>query len=311
MIETRKSDPSKPVRLMIYGVEGVGKSTLGAKSESPIFISPEGGTDQLVDAKGNPIEEMPHVNSWDSMVGALAKLTNETHKYKTLVLDSADWIEMLAHQRIVGSSDKDIIRVNGGFGAGYRESQRMHVMLINALSDLRNKKGMNIIVTAHAHVKQVKDPSALEDYDGYEPKMHEFVSSVWREWVDILAFAKFFTATKFNEDNTKARAFNDGSRKIYCVKDAAFQAKNRYGIPRELNFTEKTWGELMGFVKKGIVTETPEQVYSEIQELLKTMTDETTKQKAVAATEKDKSNLTKLVAIRKQLKTIKGEKHVN
>lgn len=306
MLKIKESNPAKPLRVMIYGSEGVGKSTLGAKSENPIFISPEGGTDQLTDINGKPVKSIADVNTWDDVLAALVSLMNEKHDFKTLVLDSADWVEKLAHQKIIGESGKDIIRANGGYGAGYRQSEVMHKHLIEALSHLRELKNMNIIIIAHTHVRPVKDPEMLEQYDSFEIKCHEFVSSLYREWVDGLFFVRFNTYLKTDESG-KSKALTDGGRTLYTVKKPAFQAKNRYGMPESLPFTFDSWKEISGYAKGGIVQETPATVYSEIQEMLKTAPEDI-KQKATDATEKNKSNKTKLIAIRNQLKTI-GETH--
>lgn len=115
MLVTRKSNPNKPPRVLIYGREGVGKSTFGARAENPIFISPEGGTDLLTRADGSPVDEMPNVHDWDSVMNAVKALISQQHDFKTLVLDSADWIEKVCHAKIIGNSNKDIIRVNGGY----------------------------------------------------------------------------------------------------------------------------------------------------------------------------------------------------
>lgn len=305
MIQTRKSDPSKPVRILAYGVEGVGKSTLGAKSDKPIFISPEGGTDQLTDASGNPVHEMIGINSWDTLRNSVRQLLNEKHEFKTLVLDSADWIEGLCHAYIIGNSGKSIITCNGGYGAGYRQSQSLHKELIDDLSALREKRGMNIVITAHAHVKPVKDPGIIQDYDQFEIKCHEFVSSLWREWVDGLFFIRFRTFVAPGEDTTRARALSDGTRVLYTVKQPAFQAKNRYGMPAEMDFTPTFWNELLKYSSRG---ETVESIHVDIQALLETVTNPEMKAKATAAYTEAGSDLEKLSVIKKRLIEIKGEK---
>jgi hypothetical protein len=294
---------------MVYGPEGIGKSTLGAKSDNPIFISPEGGTDQLTDAYGKPVKSLSDVNTWDDVVNSLNLLMAEKHDFKTLVLDSADWIEKLAHQKIIGESGKDIIRANGGYGSGYRQAETMHKGLIEQLAQLREKRNMNIVIIAHTHVRPVKDPEMLEQYDSFEIKCHEFVSSLYREWVDGLFFVRFNTFVK-TDDTGKSKALTDGARTLYTVKRPAFQAKNRYGMPESLPFTFDSWKEILAYAKKGIVQETPEMVYSEIQELLKT-SPEDIKVKATENTEKNKNNKKQLIAIRDRLKTIQGESHAN
>lgn len=304
MIQTRKSNPNKPVRIMAYGVEGVGKSTLGAKSDRPVFISPEGGTDQLTSSDGQAIDEMPNITNWDSLRGAIKALLNEEHEFKTVVLDSADWIEGLAHNHIIGKSGKTIITVNSGYGAGYRQSQNMHQELISDLTLLREKRGMNVILTAHATVKTVKDPEAAHDYDAFEIKCHEYVSSLWREWVDGLFFIRFRTFVKSSDDTVKARALTDGTRVLYTVKQPAFQAKNRYRMPPEMDFTEQFWPEFMKYAKAGVVAESAEDIISEIQDLTSLVTDDATKDAIVETVRTANGNVARLNQIRNRVKSI-------
>jgi AAA domain len=251
---------------MIYGEAGAGKSTFGARSDKPVFISPEGGTDQLFPQ----IDEIPGITNWDTLLLAIKKLITEEHEFKTLVLDSADWIEALAHKKIIGNTGRSIITVGSGYGHGFRESQTMHQNLIENLGILREKRGMHIVLTAHSHVKPVKDPAMLEDYDCFEPKMHELVSSLWKEWTDGFFFVRFRTFLR-TSDETKARAMGDGTRVVYTVKQPAFHAKNRFGMEPEYEFTLDFWETVKTCSQKG---ETAEQLLAEIEELLKSVTDE-------------------------------------
>ncbi len=297
MLKTRKSNPHKPARVLIYGVEGAGKSTFGARSDNPVFISPEGGTDRLTRVDGSPVDEMPDVNSWDAIKAAVTQLTVEKHDFKTLVIDSADWVEKLAHAKIIGTSGKSIITCNGGYGTGYRESERMHRELIESLSLLRDKRDMNIIVTAHAHVRQVKDPGVLEDYDAFEIKCHEMVSSLWREYVDGLFFVRFRTFSKTSDDSLRARALSDGTRILYAVKQPAFQAKNRYGMLPEYTFTENFWKEFMGYANP----ETSDALVKHINELAAKVTDDITKKKIFDSLASAQGQIQKLKPIRDRL----------
>ena len=308
-IQTRKANPNKPVRIMIYGVEGVGKSTLGAKSDKPVFITPEGGADQLTDSEGNPIEEMPHVDTWESLKKSIQQLITDDHDFKTIVLDSADWMEGLAHKQIIGKSGKTIITANGGYGSGYRQSQNMHQELIELLNEARDRRHMNIVLTAHAHVKPVKDPGLSEDYDAFEIKCHELVSSLWREWVDGLFFARF--KNMIHKEDDKSRVVSDGSRVIYTSKQPAFQAKNRYGMPSEVPFTTDFWKGLMKYAKKGLQPEAKEtagDIQSECIGLIEKISDLAMQKAVMTSVEKASDNIEELNRIRTKLKSATGAK---
>ena len=306
-LKTRKSDPTRPPRIMIYGVEGVGKTNFAAMAEKAVFITAEGGTDQCVNEFGEAVDEVEGVRDWSSLMEALRSIRDDKHDFKTLALDSADWIEGLAHRHIVGNSGKTITTALGGYGAGYRQSQNMHQELIALLEEIREKRGMKIIPTAHAHVKTVKDPESMEDYDAFEIKCHEYVSSLWREWVDALFFVRFRTYIhKSDEPNAKARAMGDNSRVLYTVKRPAFQAKNRFGMPDEMDFVENMWPVLNQFFGKGAQPESREEVQAEINELILKVTDKATRETIVGAVKKDTSSIEKLKKHRARIKQLTG-----
>ena len=311
MLNIKKANANKPPRVMIFGIEGVGKTTLGAKADKPLFITPEGGADHVLGADGLPVDEISGVKTWAQLRAAIKDLIKEDHGYKTLVLDSADWIEKICHAQIIGKSDKDIIRVNGGYSAGLRDSERLHKELIEDLSTLRETKGMNIIVTAHYQIKEVKDPDMVHDYDAYQIKCDERVSSLWREWVDALLFARFNTYTSQKDDGAKARAIGDDGRIVYTTKRPAFQAKNRYRLPPEMPFTENFWNEFMAYAKKGVQPEevrTQSDLLEEINGLLSYIPDEKTREVVLKTVESAGDNLQQLDAILSRILEITNKK---
>ncbi len=301
-LKVKLSNPLKPARIMIYGGVGVGKTTLGARAPKPVFISAEGGTDQVTDAEGNPVAEIDGIKDWTGIIQAVKDLITDAHEFKTLVIDSADWLEKMCHQKIIGTSGHSIVTVNKGYGAGYRAAEAMHVELRDLLTQLRDKRGMNIVVTAHSEVKDVKDPSMPHDYQQHKPKCHDYVNGVWKEWVDALLFARFETFTK-DSDTAKARAFGTGKRIVYTVEQPSFQAKNRYTLPPEMEFTLNLWNDILAFRQKNpqkeVVEGSLEDVAKELNERWEKITDETLKQSVkdtVAKAGQDLDALKKILA---------------
>lgn len=310
MLNVRKANSNRPPRVVIYGIEGVGKTTLGAKAEKPVFITPEGGADHVLGADGQPVDEVSGIKTWDQLRGAVKSLITEDHNFKTLCLDSADWIEKLCHAKIIGTSKYDIIRANGGYGAGYSESENLHRELIEDLSTLRDTKNMAIVVTAHYQVKEVKDPDMVHDYDSYQIKCHEKVSSLWREWSDALFFARFSTYTKKNEKDAtaKARAIGDDTRVVYTTKRPAFQAKNRYNMPPEMEFTENFWNEFMVYAKKGVVVRDLADYHLEIDHYVAMIKDDILLQKIKESVVEAGEDREQLEVIINRLKEVTNQK---
>lgn len=304
MLNVRKPIQNKPPRVVIYGTEGVGKTNFGINATHPVVVaSLEDRVDHLkrVDGKDFDIADL---KSWDDVRKFVRSLINENHNFKSLVIDSADWLEKLCHARIIGDSDKDIIRVNGGYSAGLREAEKLHRELLADLSDLRDKKGMAIIVTAHYHVREEKNPEAIKDYDTFQIKLDERVSSLWREWADAIFFAKFNTYVK-GKDNEKAKAFTDHGRSVFASRQAFCQAKNVYGMPKDaMEFKEDFWNVFESYFSKGMVEEKPEEVMTEIAELTSKIDSDETKVKILKTAEAAGNNVNELKAIRQRVREI-------
>lgn len=282
----------------MHGEEGTGKTTFGAMADNPIFIAAEGGCDQVTNSEGHPVDEMEMTASWQDLMKNVDQLITLEHDFKTLTIDSADWVEKLCHKAIIGSSGKSINTINGGYGAGIRKAESMHMKLIEKLSVLREKRNMNIIIIAHSHVKTAKDPSMPEDYDRFEIKCNEYVSALWREWVDAVFFVKFKTYIGDGETKT-ARAYGDDERIVYTVKRPAFQAKNRYGMPSEISpFTIDFWNQFCKFKTKGRQPETKQQLIDSINELSEKIEDEEIVNAVKLSVEKMGENLSGLKHIK-------------
>ena len=83
-------------RAIIYGVGGIGKSTLASKSEKPIFLDIEGGL-SCIEVPSIPLMNVNPPEAYEKFIQTLAMLYEEDHDYKTLVIDSLDWLERIVH----------------------------------------------------------------------------------------------------------------------------------------------------------------------------------------------------------------------
>ena len=75
-----------PPRLVLYGTEGIGKSTFGSQCPAPVFIQTEDGLAEI------DCDKFPLATSFDDIVGYVNSLLNEPHEYQTVVIDSLDWL---------------------------------------------------------------------------------------------------------------------------------------------------------------------------------------------------------------------------
>lgn len=217
----------KPFLMLLYGVEGVGKSSFAAQAPNPIFLCAEDGTENL------DVARLPAPQSWNDVLGMLKELRNSNHKYETLVIDTLDWLEMSLHKHLLrGKPNTATIQDLGAFGAYVEVVNKEWLLFINEIKELRKK--MNILFLAHSEVKRFNDPQGNVDYDRFELKMYVKKSAaLFKEFVDCLLFANFEVNTK-QDALKKTRAYSDGTRIIYTEKRASHDAKNRFSVPYEL-----------------------------------------------------------------------------
>jgi len=225
-----------PHLILIYGTDGVGKSTFASEAPAPIFIGPEDGTKNL------DVARMPQPKIYTDISTQIAELYKESHKFQTLVIDSIDWIEPLIWEHVCKVEGvKSLEKVGGGYGKGYVEAQLVWRDLVSDLQALQSRTAMNVILVGHSFVKPFHDPEANESYDRYQIKMNDKASAVLREFVDVVLFTNFEVATKKDDGSKKAKAYGDGTRVMYTERRPAFDAKNRIGLPFKMSLSWKEY----------------------------------------------------------------------
>ena len=235
----------KPQKILIYGTQGLGKTTFGCTFERPILLRIEDGAGAL------DVPTFPKlVETCGEMVEAMQALHGE-HPFRTLVVDSLDWLEPIIWAQTVArineGRDRPIESIEGvGYGKGYVEADNDWRMLMGGFDSLRLNKGMNIVLISHAEVKRHEPPDG-EPYDRYQIKLHKRAWSLWQEWSDMVLFANYRrraikTKDGGNKGQDKFRAEGSGERCVYCDERPAYLAKNRWGLPHEIYIgQDKTW----------------------------------------------------------------------
>jgi len=219
----------RPPRLLIYGTEGIGKSTLAAQAPGPIFIPTEDGLDQIA------CDSFPLAQSFDDVLSHLAALATEDHSYQTAVIDSADWLERLIFDHVCKQyGAKSIEKVDGGYGKGYVHALTQWRQVIDALRYLRERKGMLVIVLAHAKIEKFADPESTA-FDRFSPRLNKNATAILCEWCDAILLAT-------REHGAAKGEKSGGERILRCVGTPACVAKNRYGLPETLPLS---WPALM------------------------------------------------------------------
>lgn len=130
------------MKVVIYGPEGIGKSTLAAKFPRPLFIDTEGSTRHM------DVQRTERPTSWAMLLELVRCIKADPGLCSTLVIDTADWAEQLCITSICDSK-----RISGiedmGYGKGYVYVAEEFGRLLNLLEEAVDN-GIHVVLTAHA-----------------------------------------------------------------------------------------------------------------------------------------------------------------
>lgn len=287
---------SKPVQFIFaipYGPDGTGKTTLGANAPSPVFIRTEAGTAYVRDADGKKIKHFPDPKTFSDILSYVDELLTRDHSYKTLVLDTLDHAEPLCHAEVCKEMGVKMVS-EAPYGKGYEAALKKWQVLFDKLKQLRSK--MNVILIAHSIVRKAQDPINATEYDRHEIKLHAKAASLARESVDAVLFCTYEVFTK--KEGMKTRAFGDGARVMYTQWRPSHDAKNRMGLPYQLDLSWDALSEAMQSDGHDIVT----NYKSEIAAMLTQLKDEELKKIVTASIEKAGDNASQLNKISNRLR---------
>lgn len=226
----RKGKQSVPPRVVIYGGHGIGKSTLASQFPNPIFISTEDGLDNL------DVVSFPKATNITNVVDAIKTLIKEDHEFRTVAIDSVDW---LVEPLIVSNVEENHEAKDLAYGKGQMLIAEEFREILQGLDKLRHKRNMNVVLIAHSTVVKFEDPRT-EPYDRYQPKLPNRCNALLQEWADVIAFAAFKVIIRKSDtgfNNVKTRGVTTGERLLHFIETPAFAAKNRYACPEEIEMT--------------------------------------------------------------------------
>jgi len=231
---TTKKNTERSDGILLYGVEGIGKTTFGTDLPSPYFICFEDG---LIEPEFEGIDRT-FPNTWADALRAIDLLINEKHSFKSVVFDTVDSMQKQLFDYIsISNNSKNIECVAGGFGKGYKMASFEIAQLISRVEQLQ-KKDVLVCMLCHASIRNFPNPEG-ESYDRYEPQIQKDVYSPIKKWADEILFANYKTSIE------KKKATGGKERVLYTQRCAAYDAKNRFGLPEEIPFDAPTLLTLM------------------------------------------------------------------
>lgn len=220
------------MKIVVYGPEGIGKSTFAAMFPKPLFIDTEGSTKHM------EVGRLPKPASWDMLQEEIRYVASAPGICETLVIDTIDWAEQLCIESVCARSMKSGIE-DFGYGKGYvyiAEEIGRFLRLLDQVVDA----GIHVCLNAHATIRKFEQPDELGAYDRYELKLGRKTGSqtaaLVKEWADMVLFANYKTYAVAVDDNSKKKKAQGGKRVMYTSHHPCWDAKNRYGLSEELPF---------------------------------------------------------------------------
>lgn len=226
-----------PVEMVIYGTEGIGKSTLASNTPKPLFIDLEGGSNQLDVMR---MSERP--KDWSEFLEQIKFVRDNPDVCDTLVIDTADAAENLAIDFVLTTNHLETL--NSSYAKGSNLLYEEFIKLTKLLDEVRDKR-INIVVISHARMRKVELPEETGSYDRYELKLQNKTAPILKEWCDCQLFLNYKTIVEKVNDTYKAYG---GERVMYTTHRTTWDAKNRYGLEDELPLDYKYIEKL--FLKK-------------------------------------------------------------
>lgn len=251
MFEVTTGKVATAQKVVIYGPEGVGKSTLAARFPQPLFIDTEGSTNKM------DVARYPKPTSWEMLKNEVREAPKTG--CKTIVIDTIDWAEKLCIASICDASQKKGIE-DFGYGKGYVYEREEFGKFLDLLQEIVDG-GVNVVLTAHAQIRKFEQPDELGAYDRWELKLGQKtgsqISPIVKEWADMVLFCNYKTHTVVTDKDGKKRKAQGGERVMYTSHNPCWDAKNRDGLPEILPLAYEPISHIFGDVPAPVQTPPP------------------------------------------------------
>ena len=231
MIAISNGIQKNAVRCVIYGTEGIGKSTLASKAPEAVFVDLENGTSRL------DVNRIECIDTWEKLFQLPAEILKTSNPFsicRTLVIDTADRADEMCMEHICQkhkvSGIEDI-----GYGKGYVYAAEEFDRFLGELDTLM-AAGINIILTSHSYLRKQELPHDEGAFDRYELKLSKKTAPLLKEWCDMLLFCNYREYV-VESDKTKTKKVSGGQRVIYTQHHPCWDAKNRYGLPDPMDMS--------------------------------------------------------------------------
>lgn len=228
----RSSKSTNPPIVLLYGVDGIGKTSLAAEFPSPVYLPTEGErppSDVDIPTPGT-------ITSLAELFDVFGELLEQPHGFKTVIIDSLDGLEPLIWRATCARLGLNSIE-EAGFGKGYVEADTEWNDYLGGVAALA-QSGLYVVQLAHPEIIRFDSPTT-DPYSRYQPKLHKRANALVREKADVVAFMNYRISIKEKEvaRQTKVSHAEGGKeRQVHLNEGAGFNAKNRYSMPDAVSY---------------------------------------------------------------------------
>jgi hypothetical protein len=225
---TRDGIIDSPMRILIAGGEKVGKSTFASGAPGGIFLGADAGTEHL------NVKRFAQPENFRDVLEALHELESRglAKGFQSLVIDPINWFEPMLVADVLGDSGKGLADWGGGYGRGTQAVMDRWRTMKSAVERVW-QTGMNVIMTAHVHVKKFEDPEG-PGFERYELAMKPEAAGIFKQWADCILFARREAFGKIDAATKKAKAYGSAARMLHTEWSPAYDAGNRWCLPAEI-----------------------------------------------------------------------------
>lgn len=225
MLNITKGVIRRAQKVVIYGPEGIGKSSFAACFPDPVIIDTEGGTAHM------DVRRIDKPETWEELLSIVKEVSETPGICKTLVIDTADWAEQLIITYLCAKYKQSSIETFG-YGRGYTYMAEEFMRFLR-VCDQVVASGIHMVITAHAKMRKFEQPDEMGAYDRWEMKLSRQTAPLLKEWCDMLLFCNYQTYVVTSENDTKKA--QGGKRVVYTSHHPAWDAKSRIPLPDVLD----------------------------------------------------------------------------
>ncbi|MBU2788615.1 ATP-binding protein [Acidithiobacillus sp. VAN18-1] len=229
LLNLQEGGQMEPVRMILYGKNGIGKTTFGAGMPQPFILAVEDGIGPM------PVMyDRAHHKTYDQIVGTLMEVGGyfQSGRFRSLVVDSMDALQVKVFDKILSEHGKKHIG-DFSYGKGYELFKQEWESFKDLMERFRVELGANVLLIAQCDSRTIADP-INGDHNSNTMRLDKRASGVLRDWADLVGFAQLESNPIRNKDGEIVRLQETGRRILRTSPSEAFDAKNRFNLPPTL-----------------------------------------------------------------------------